>query len=1406
MDTASAYLPWDRRLALAHRLELPTAAHGAALFVDISGFTPLTNLLVHRYGPRRGVDELTRRLNAVYTALIAEVERYGGSVIGFSGDGITCWYAAESPLLALNTQDASTVGATGRACASAFAIHAAMISFQTQEVGGGHAIALAVKTAIAAGLTHRFCVGDPAIQLIDVLAGATVDRMAAAEKMAQKGELLLDAATAQQLADTITIADWRTDDNGARFAVVAELRQPVAPVEPGVSPESLSASEVRRWVLPSIYRRLQDEQSRFLAELRPATALFLRFTGIDYDQDLEAGARLNAYIAWVQQVVNRYEGALIQLTTGDKGSYLYAAFGAPIAHDDDNERALAAALELRTPPANLSFITTTQIGISQGTMRTGAYGSPTRRTYGVLSEETILAARLMSQAQPGQILVSVAVAAAVNERFDMLDAGLLKLKGWEEPQAAYAVWGPRQPSADPLYSRFSAPLVGRTTELAALTPALEQTLQGQGSLVRMEGPAGVGKSHLAAAFAQEAIGRGLRIVRAVCQSTSQDVAYSATGQMLRALLRLPLDLTQAEQLALIEAALQELNSAWLVRMPLLGDLLNLAIPDNPTTAAFDPRLRQEALVTLAVEIVLALARREPLLLLFEDIHWMDEASQGLLLALARMVADIPVLLLLVQRPSLRDEDRFLADVAALPGQFHLALGELPAQGLSELVRYRLQGGVDPLALALIQAQTQGNPFFAEELVDALRDSGQLLLGAAGWHLSDALIEALRNADCLEERAGAWHLAADAPLSAVEMGLPSTVQGIVLARLDRLPEQAKLTLKVASVIGGVFEYDVLTQAHPLQMAETELSEQLTLLLARDFARLETPAPRLSYTFKHNITQEVAYQTLLEDQRQELHLSVAHVLEQLHADRIDDLAFHYVRGDLDCRPVRNKALYYLDAAGRRAQREYANETALSYFNRALALEARWPWLKAKIEVLHILGRRAEQIKTLALLQAAPNAPAFEAALLWGEYYEAISEYERAQQALQQALDLARSHRDAEGEARCLARLGLIAWSQGNYETAEQVYTEALASIGEEERYRDEEAEIRRGLGLVYRQQGKYEEAEAQFQRNLALNRLLNNRPGEARSLNMLGILEFYRRNMDAALTYYRQAQQIYEAVGDLAGVASCLFSIGQGASTSGDYAEAEILLQQALQIYERINDGWWQLFTWNELGVLYLVVGEYTKAQQCLVQGLELSRARGVDSGEAYLLCNLGQVQRELGNLSQAEASLQAALQLAQAQSDVQLEAICYSDLALVSLSTANYSDTLERALASLAKFRICDLELSTTAVLATLAVAYLALGDERKALSYAHQAVALLDACSGDGPDYPQRDYWVCHQVFQALGEPALAQHALQAARRLLMTNADKITDPHMRESFLRNISHNRTILIAFGETIGMPQG
>ncbi|MFN8494255.1 MAG: tetratricopeptide repeat protein [Caldilineaceae bacterium] len=1404
---------------------LPERAWGAVLFADISGFTPLTNALVAEFGARRGADELTRQLNLVYNALITEVETFGGSVIGFSGDAITCWFGGEEGQGARSrgqgaggkeqgaggkeqggdSGDEVSVGvktATLRALASALAMQQAMARFAALEVDYGLNVNLAIKVAITAGPIRRLLVGDPAIQLIDVLAGSTMDRVAATEQMAQKGEVLLDAITLGQVAAAVTVQEWRTNaSTGVRYAVVNAVHEVINPPASSANDLGLAEATAQPWVLPAIYARLLNEQGRFLAELRPATALFLRFEGIDYERDEQAGAKLAAYIHWVQNLVNRYEGSLIQLTTGDKGSYLYAAFGAPVAHDDDSLRAVAAARELRTPPSAFAFITAVQIGLSQGLMRVGAYGSDTRRTYGVLGEETNIAARLMAYASPGQVLLSAPLAEAVSDVYQLADLGLVKLKGKPEPQPVYAVVGAR-PNTDARLTRlYTTPLVGRDAELAKMVDALKLVQTGAGHILRVEGSAGIGKSHLTAHFIEQAKAQGLEVAVAACQSISQNIAYFAGRQIASALFSLTtLGITnEADAIERIKTAITLVNPNWLLRMPLLGDLLHLPIPDNPTTAAFDPRLRQEALISLAVEIAQTRAREQPLLLLFEDVHWIDEASQGLLLALARVIANAPILLVLVHRPPTRDNEPFLTELADLPHQTYLPLDELAPEGIAALVRNRLGGPVTPLALALIQAQAQGNPFFTEELLDALIDAMHLLPLNGKWALSQALVHTLRDSDCLKQVEHEWTLRADAPLAAVDLGVPTTIHGIVLARLDRLPEPAKLTLKVASVIGRIFPYELLVRAHPAQPDATILTQQLETLLRRDFARLETPEPRLSYIFKHNITQEVVYQTLLEDQLYELHLAVGNRLEELQPDKIEDLAFHFYNADLRRADVRGKTLYYLEAAGQRAQRDYANETALNYFNRALLLEQRWAWLKAKIEILHILGQREEEHRTLEQLALAPDVSEFEAALLWGEYHEAVSDYAKAQAVLQWALSLAQASDDLEGQARCFARLGMIAWRQGDYETAEKEYHQALIVINDEERFRDEEAEIRYGLGLVYRQQGKYDEAQVQFERDLALNRLLINRQNEARALNALGHVAQLRRNLSNALQYYRQALDIRKTIGDLAGVGASLLSLAQGLSNSGDYGQAEPILREALKIHQSVNNRWWEITAWNELGIVYLMVGEWEKAKTCLSSGLSLCHRIGAESNQAYILCNLGQVLREQGQFEEAENALVKGLLSVQAQGDVYAEATYYNDLAMVSLHTKRFEDSIQRSNISLEKFRLLNLLLSTTTNLAILASSYLALGNKPKALICSQEALKILDECSGQGLDYPHRDYWMCYQVLQAVGEMVLANHALTSAYHLLMQQAQRISELQMRQSYLENVPFNRSILRAATE-------
>jgi class 3 adenylate cyclase len=620
-------------------------------------FTPLTKALAEELGPKRGAEEVLRHINPVYEALITELHRYRGAVIGFAGDSITCWFDENIPEADLTGFD-KPVRSAGRALACALAMQAAMQAFATVRNGRRNPheycrqnrLSRWFRPAALSWATRPFSALTP-------WSGATLDQVAAVERShGERGNCRQRRSWSQIMGATaVAIAAWREDEEtGDRFAVITGLSQPVAPHPwPELAADALPTETVRSWLLPPVYERLQGSGG-FLAELRPAVALFLKFGGLDYDGDAEVGGKLNAYVQWVQSVLARYEGYLIQLTIGDKGSYLYAAFGAPLAHDDDAPRAVAAALDLQTPPAALNFIQRTQMGLSQGRMWSGACGATARRTYGVMGAETNMAARLMSRATPGQILVSQRLAGAVGVNYYLNYLGLVPIKGQPEPMAISEVLGrqttlPSRPS-----NLYAAPLVDRESVLAEMNETRQLAAAGQGQIARVEGSTGVGKSHLLAVFSEQAVNQGWRAAVGHCLSINQSIAYMPWRQIFYNLF----DMTQEvaanpppEQLAArVEAIIRAANPDWLVRLPLLGDLLGLPIADNPTTAAFDASLRQKSLFALAVAILQSWTRRQPLLLLLEDIHWMDDASLALTTAVGRASAQEPLLLTLAQRP------------------------------------------------------------------------------------------------------------------------------------------------------------------------------------------------------------------------------------------------------------------------------------------------------------------------------------------------------------------------------------------------------------------------------------------------------------------------------------------------------------------------------------------------------------------------------------------------------------------------------------------------------------------------------------------------------------------------------------------------------------------------------------
>ena len=275
MHRLGTYLPQDRLRALSRGESLPDRVHGSAIFADISGFTPLTEKLTQSLGPRRGVEALSQQLNDVYGALIDEVECYGGSVISFAGDSIIAWF-----------EDEASSSAALRTVTCAGQMQVAMQKFKE----------LSLKVVITTGPARRLIVGDPDIQLMDTLAGRTIGRLATAERLARKGEILLDEATLEAIGENATAREQRVDAGTAeKFSVLQRVvnsseRLPL----PSLDMETVPAEGLRPWVLAPVYQRERAGMISFLTELRPAVPFFVNFAGIDYDHDEDAEAKLSA--------------------------------------------------------------------------------------------------------------------------------------------------------------------------------------------------------------------------------------------------------------------------------------------------------------------------------------------------------------------------------------------------------------------------------------------------------------------------------------------------------------------------------------------------------------------------------------------------------------------------------------------------------------------------------------------------------------------------------------------------------------------------------------------------------------------------------------------------------------------------------------------------------------------------------------------------------------------------------------------------------------------------------------------------------------------------------------------------------------------------------------------------------
>ena len=1303
----------------------------AILFADVSGFTPLTEALARRGS--EGPEELTRLLNGYFSRMIDLIEAQGGEIVKFSGDAVTVVFPAIDESLSI---------AARRARQAAAAMQAAMIDFATLQTSAGP-VELGMKIGIGAGEIIAAQVGGQHDRWEYVIAGDPLRQVALAEHHAQRGEIILSPETDAIIAPQPVVPrplqqpDWSTVAQPAR--VEAALRVFV----PGT---------VMTWLSGG----LQD----WLAVLRPMSVLFIGVSGIDYDQP-DAVATLHAFLRAMQGIIYRYEGDINKLAVDDKGTIALALFGAPpYAHPDDPERALRCALDLQTqiaiPGVQLA------IGVTTGRVFAGPVGSTTRREYTVMGDTVNLAARLMVAAGPGQIRCDYEAYRNARSKLAFEFFPPIPVKGKAGLIRIYRPIG--EAGAQPVTNQQS--LVGRRAEIARLQASLQEVQAGRSRTWIIEGEAGIGKTRLVDELIRLMREAGIAGLRGAGHSIEQRTPYRAWHSIFTSFFDLDDVDDLAEQQRRVLAHFDEIAPDLNERAPLLNDVLNLNLPETPLTASLDANLRHESLVSLLLALLRRWAQERPLVLVLEDAHWLDSLSWNLTVQAARAlsVARVPLLLIVVMRPL--EEETAHAEpqiLAALPETDRLVLGSLPPAELVTLAAHRLgvaEADLPEAVAEVIRTRTGGNPFFAEEIINALRDSEII-----------TIVQDDGQARCV--------IAGD--LDRAMQALPDTVQGVVLSRIDRLQPEEQLALKVAAVIGRTFAYAPLraTLGEHMEISDRLLKARLEQLVSRELTLLEVPEPEMTYVFKHIVTQEVAYETLLFAQRRQLHRAVAHWFEHSFDDQpivpgqelevpiapfYPLLVYHWHQAE-----DHDRERYYARLAGLWAAEHFANAEAASYYSRALDLTpatdlaAGYDLRLAREAVNDLRGAREDQAHDLAALRDLAETLDDDqrraaVALRQVNYHEATSDYAAAVQAAQDAVRHAALAQNTAVETKGHIAWGRAVWRQGSFEAARKPLEHAL-TLAHENQSLPNEAESLQALSNIDLDQGSYVAAREHFERALQIYQATGNRQGEGDNLMNLGVVHYVTGDYPAARDYDEKALTIYRTTGDRRGETIALGNLGTVYCDLGDYAAAHAYHQQALEIHQSIGDRWGEATSLVNLGLVQHLLNDEDAARADCERALNIQRTIGDRRGEGYSLTYLGHALLGLQQWAAGAAAYAQALSL---RRELGQNSLAVDDLA-------------------------------------GLARAVQANGDAAQALQHSREILDWIAANGLDGIEYPSDVCLTCYQIIttnphSTPEERARAQTLLAQVHAALLERAAAIRDETLRQQFLQSVQANRDLI------------
>jgi class 3 adenylate cyclase/tetratricopeptide (TPR) repeat protein len=992
--------------------------------------------------------------------------------------------------------------------------------------------------------------------------------------------------------------------------------------------QSLDYTQPQSYTPKHLADKILTSRSSIEGERKLVTVLFAdvaNFTSLSEKLDPEeVHTIMDGCFKILMDEIHKFEGTINQFT----GDGVMALFGAPVAHEDHAGRACHAALSIQKAMDDYGQKVARdygaefkmRIGLNSGPVIVGAIGDDLRMDYTAVGDTTNLASRMERLAQPGTVLLSKNSYRLVKDYFDLNPLGKWDVKGKEDAQEVFELVkaGGAATRLKAAEARGLTKFVGREDSMAALIGAYEKARNGAGQVVGVVGEAGVGKSRLLYEFRNRLPQEEFTFLEGRCIHFGGAMPYLPILEILRSYF----EIREGERETVIRRRVREKITGLEeklqgILLP-IQDLLSLKVEDE-AYLKLEPKRRKEKVFEALRDLVVRVSQERPLVIAIEDLHWIDKTSEEFLDYFIGWLATTKVMLILLHRPE------YIHQWGSKSYFTRIGLDQLSLKSSAELVKAILEGGeTSPELSSLILNRAAGNPLFMEELTHSLLENGSIQMKDQRYVLAR---------------------------TPSDLQVPDTIQGIIAARIDRLEENLKRIMQVASVIGREFAFRIL---QAISGMSEDLKAQLLNLQGLEFIYEKSLFPELEYIFKHALIQEVAYSSLLSNRRKEIHKRIGGAIEELYAENLEEfyevLAYHYSRSE-----AFEKACRYLKLSGKKATRSHALWEAFAFYKEAVELLQRLPQTeeikKELIEVIRsmrtplgILGFPEGSLSFFQLGErlAKESGDAEHIAAIYsgmGVYYSHMGDYLTAMRYTEEGFEEARKARDIElmaplGYALCLSYIGT-----GQYEKIVHKMPEVINLLEKTERESDVFTQAvnpysylcgNSGAALGYL--GRFEEGKAYLEKALRNATRL----GDPATLGMIqflyGLLFYIRGNFRAAKEHLEKSIAYGEEAKYPMIIALALCTLGHALSFLGDPETGIRQAEEGLRIY--VDSGIEAIlpFCLWTMGSIHLDLRDLKNAGDFMEQALSLSRKNREEDREGLALVGLGRV---LGKMKQPE---------------------------------------------------------------------------------------------------------------------------------------------------------------------------